>query len=388
MVIGQQIAQALTAAHAHGVVHRDVKPENILVRPDGYVKVVDFGLARQVAADGSTSTFGVTAGTLQYMSPEQVQGRSVSPASDIFSVGLALYELPRSSSVTAETSIQSAFSIATKEPACLLKGNGIRTERLHRVIFKMLARDPADLCRVRPKLSKSWGEIRLVPALHPLLEANPGRTRKPESSGKCAGAVLEWASAAAAWFVFSTVDYTQSSDLKIQPLTSQAGWEFVSRHFRRTASPSPSPGLKLDGTRNIYVRKLSQDDAVKLTDISEGLVGYLRGRPMEKRIAFNYSGSAKTGFRGSISSFWISDRKQQKLLDLNKFNISSSLDWSPDGSELAFSDAWPAGTERLALYLLKLRTGKAQRLTSPLPNDWGDWIPNSNPMVRCWRLSE
>ena len=376
--IGQQIAQALTAAHAHGVVHRDVKPENILVRPDGYVKVVDFGLARQVAADGSTSTFGVTAGTLQYMSPEQVQGRSVSPASDIFSVGLVLYELAAGHHpFTAETSIQSAFSIATKEPACLLKGNGIRTERLHRVIFKMLARDPVD----RPSAAEvvqELGEIRLITTLHPLLEANPGRTRKRRIWGSAlvlAGMGL----AAATWFVFSTVDYTQSSDLKIQPLTSQAGWEFGPALSPDGQSVAFTWADKLDGTRNIYVRKLSQDDAVKLTDISEGLVGYLTWSPDGKRIAFNYSGSAKTGFRGSISSVSISDRKQQKLLDLNKFNISSSLDWSPDGSELAFSDAWPAGTERLALYLLKLRTGKAQRLTSPLPNDWGDWDPKFSP---------
>ena len=119
--IGQQIAQALAAAHAHGIVHRDIKPENILVRPDGYVKVVDFGLARQMAADGSTSTFGVTAGTLQYMSPEQVQGSSVSPASDIFSVGLVLYELAAGHHpFTAESSIQSAYSIATKRTGMLV----------------------------------------------------------------------------------------------------------------------------------------------------------------------------------------------------------------------------------------------------------------------------
>jgi eukaryotic-like serine/threonine-protein kinase len=376
--IGQQIAEALAAAHAHGIVHRDIKPENILVRSDGYVKVVDFGLASQMAADGSTSTFGVTAGTLRYMSPEQVQGSSVSPASDIFSVGLVLYELAAGHHpFTAESSIQTAYSIAIKQPACLSEGNSIRTSRLHRLILKMLARNAAD----RPsaaEVAEELGEIRLMPAQVPVITANASRALKGRAWW--IGLVLAVIGAvAAARFVFPTLDHVHYSDLKIQPLTSQAGWEFGPALSPDGQSVAFTWADKLDGIRNIYVRKLSQDDPVKLTEISEGLVGYLAWSPDGKQIAFKHSGKATAGSGGSISLVSISDGKQQKLLTLKDSNVSSSIDWSPDGNELAFSEAWPAGTHRLALYLLNLRTGKTQRLTSPPENEWGDWNPKFSP---------
>jgi serine/threonine-protein kinase len=87
--IGGQTALALATAHAHGIVHRDVKPENIMVRTDGYVKLLDFGLARRIAPDENSSA-GLPEGTLRYMSPEQVRGENLTPATDIFSLGLVL----------------------------------------------------------------------------------------------------------------------------------------------------------------------------------------------------------------------------------------------------------------------------------------------------------
>ncbi|MGA2597615.1 MAG: protein kinase [Bryobacteraceae bacterium] len=96
-----QTASALSAAHDAGVVHRDIKPENIMVRPDGFVKVLDFGLAklREPSSDPANMVSdlrtrpGLLAGTIQYLSPEQVLGKPAGPTSDLFSLGVVAYEL-------------------------------------------------------------------------------------------------------------------------------------------------------------------------------------------------------------------------------------------------------------------------------------------------------
>src|SRR5262249_7269398 len=95
-----QAARALAAAHAAGVVHRDVKPDNVMVRADGYVKVLDFGLARRLPtlckpdSGGRHDTDpGVLMGTAAYMSPEQARGSTADSASDVFSLGIVFYQL-------------------------------------------------------------------------------------------------------------------------------------------------------------------------------------------------------------------------------------------------------------------------------------------------------
>jgi Tol biopolymer transport system component len=140
--LGRQIANALAAAHRAGLIHRDIKPENILVRKDGYVKIVDFGLARRVASEPTGP--GGLVGTLRYMSPEQALGEAISAASDIFSLGVVLYEnatgqhpFPGGSPITA---LQASSPRVPVPPSSL---NPAIPVELDRLILLTLAQDPA-----------------------------------------------------------------------------------------------------------------------------------------------------------------------------------------------------------------------------------------------------
>ena len=101
--VSMQVAEALNGAHAAGIVHRDIKPENIMIRHDGYVKILDFGLAKlteqqAIEAELETPTLlqtnpGLVMGTVQYMSPEQARAKNVGVGTDIWSLGIVMYEL-------------------------------------------------------------------------------------------------------------------------------------------------------------------------------------------------------------------------------------------------------------------------------------------------------
>jgi serine/threonine-protein kinase len=90
--LATEMAEALEAAHSAGVIHRDIKPHNVLLGPEGQVKVTDFGIARAVSAAGNTET-GVLMGSVNYVSPEQARGEVVGPQSDLYSLGVTLFEM-------------------------------------------------------------------------------------------------------------------------------------------------------------------------------------------------------------------------------------------------------------------------------------------------------
>ena len=141
-----QAAQAIAVAHAAKIVHRDLKPENIMVRPDGYVKVLDFGLARLSSSDTNETTLtamGTVVGTLQYMSPEQGAGLDVDLRSDIFSLGLVFYELLAGHHPFASPSPRAVFeAIAIETAAPPSRFNPAVPPELDTLVGKMLQKEP------------------------------------------------------------------------------------------------------------------------------------------------------------------------------------------------------------------------------------------------------
>src|SRR5262249_13269330 len=145
-----QAARALAAAHAAGVVHRDIKPANLMVRGDGLLKVLDFGLARRLApasaagpAPGGQGTDpGIRVGTLLYMSPEQARAEAVGPASDIFALGLVLYELATGQHpFLTDSAFSTLHAIATQPPVPPARLRPEVPAALGALILQMLAKD-------------------------------------------------------------------------------------------------------------------------------------------------------------------------------------------------------------------------------------------------------
>jgi serine/threonine protein kinase len=146
--IGLQTASALAAAHAQGLVHRDVKPANILLEEGGAgevrVKITDFGLAR-TADDVSLTQNGVVAGTPEYMAPEQARGQAVDPRADVFSLGCVLYALCTGAPpFRADTPLAVLRRVCEDEPAPLRTRNPAVSAWLEAFVAGLLAKDPAD----------------------------------------------------------------------------------------------------------------------------------------------------------------------------------------------------------------------------------------------------
>jgi tetratricopeptide (TPR) repeat protein len=147
-----QAGRALACAHAAGIIHRDIKPENIMVRDDGYVKVVDFGLARAPAPPAATSSeletivataAGVLVGTPRYMSPEQVDMEPLTPATDIFSLGIVLYELMTGRHpFDANTRLQHLAALAASAPLPPSRYSPDLPRAIEDLVLRMLARSP------------------------------------------------------------------------------------------------------------------------------------------------------------------------------------------------------------------------------------------------------
>jgi len=139
--ISKQVCNGLSEAHRCGVIHRDLKPSNILIDREGHVRIMDFGIARSLEANGITAS-GVIVGTPQYMSPEQVETNGVDHRSDIYSLGVILYEMVTGRlPFEGETSLSIALKHKSEKPPNPQRYNPQIPDSLSRVILKCMEKD-------------------------------------------------------------------------------------------------------------------------------------------------------------------------------------------------------------------------------------------------------
>jgi serine/threonine protein kinase/Tol biopolymer transport system component len=390
--ITQQIAAALEAAHAAGITHRDIKPENVMLRPDGLVKVLDFGLARfierrkedaQVQPSDQTDT-GMVLGTPRYMSPEQARGLKTDARSDIFSLGVVLYEMVSGAPpFNGATSAEVFAALLEKEPPPLnrsLPQVAPKTgDELDAILAQALAKDPVERYQTIGELLADLAQLDEAGAVPAKAMKARQRLRRSSNTKDSSQRFARWRRQPAVLMLFGLAAVSLLSFLAFRLFRG----EKPARPLLSSAALATMPGVKgnatfsPDGSQIAFVWDGGQKDINK-GDIYIKLVGV--GEPVqlthtpeaEALPAWSPDGRYIAFLRGSgIYVIQALPGGTERKVGEGGRGVS----WSPDSKLLAMvsvpataSAAQPAGpADPGSIFLLSVETGqRLRRITTPV----------------------
>jgi Tol biopolymer transport system component len=419
-----QIANGLAAAHGKGLVHRDLKPDNIWITHDDRVKILDFGLAKPIAAAsdltvaGVTTNAGLVMGTIGYMAPEQARGQQVDHRSDIFAFGAVLYEmLTGRRAFSGDSPADTISAILNSDPPEIAMADGAAPAALDRIVRRCLEKKPElrfqsaqDLAFALDTLSTRSSGATAAAAHVPSAGAG---LRRP--------APLPWAVAAAAlvvaaagwvlalrrpaveppWQVFTAI--TDAAGIETTPSLSPDGtivayasrasgsWDIYTQHVggRRAvpiaASPEhdeSAPAFSPDGRRiafhrfggsgAIFVASVTGEAARRLTDLGV----HPAWSPDSRQIAFTSEEISDPYQRFGDSRLWTVDADGGEPRQVPGAGDAAQAAWSPSGARIAY---WSNTGGQRDIYTVPAAGGTRVAVTSDAPLDWSPaWSPDGH----------
>ena len=350
-----QAADALAAAHAAGIVHRDVKPSNILVTPQGQVKLSDFGIAR-AEADASLTQTGLVTGSPAYLAPEVASGQTATDASDVWSLGATLFHAlsGRPPYEVGNNLMGALYRIVHEDPPRLVNAGWLGP-----LLEATMTREPEDrwsMSQVREYLETGPAGTVVRPAPSTLRGADPGRTqvmsravppvepaptptepRPPAGPGKRRGALLPALVAVAATLVVGLLAWAVLTDDEGSP--DQTSAEPTGSTAPRSASSSPSPSATESASPSPSATPRPTADGME--SFIEDYLGTVTGNPRAAFAMLTPAFQEASGGLSGYQSFWntiASAEPTSVSADPGSLTVDYTVDYTREDGSTATDD--------------------------------------------------